>query len=222
MGPNGGGGLINGPDTINALVIIDSDSGHLSTGQGGIGTFDMKLEGNGGTDTFLALVGDHSGGNVHFDQSLVTSGAILTTVFLPEDKVTHTANVDVQGFQPDSAHDMTVSAPAFDNRTVTSPIARGSAATLSGIITEPDAGDTFFLDVDWGDGTPTQTFTFAPGTFVSGTTIVIAQHTYDRVGKYHIRFTWRDQTGLSNDDSLVVKVLPPQAIHRHKNRWPAV
>ena len=76
----------NGPDIINALVIMDSDSGHI-TGHGGIGTFDMKLEGNGGTDTFSALVGDHSGGNVHFDQSLVTSGAIpiLGTVFLPPD-----------------------------------------------------------------------------------------------------------------------------------------
>jgi hypothetical protein len=72
----------------------------------------MKLEGNGGTDTFSALVGDHSGGNVHFDQSLVTSGAFLgSTLFPPADKVSHTANVDVQGFQPDDAHDTTVSAP---------------------------------------------------------------------------------------------------------------
>jgi hypothetical protein len=163
------------------------------------------------------LVGDHSGGNVHFNQALVTSGGILNTVILPQDKVTHTANVDVQGFQPVTPFDTTVSAPAFLNRTVTSPAGRGSAATLSGIITEPDAGDTFFLDVDWGDGTPKQTFTFAPGTFVSGTTVAQVQHTYSHVGHYHIRLTWRDQTGLSNDDnSLVVKVLPPQAIHPSK------
>jgi hypothetical protein len=219
---DGGGGIFNGADIIGALVIMDDHSGRLSTGQAGLGTFDMKLEGNGGTDTFTALVGDHSGGNVHIDQALVTSGALLgSTVFPPEDKVTHTANVNVQGFQPNAAHDTIVAAPAFANRKITSPVARGSAATLSGIITEPDAGDTFFLDVDWGDGSAKQTFTFAPGTFVSGTTLAQVQHAYTRVGKYHIRLTWRDQTGLSNDDNtLVVKVLPPQAIHAAKKNRP--
>jgi hypothetical protein len=212
---DGGGGIFNGNDTINALVIMDDGSGHLSTGQSGLGTLDMKLEGNGATDTFSALVGDHSGGNVHFNQALVTSGGILNTVILPEDKVTHTANVDVQGFQPNAPFDVLASAPAFLNRKITSPAGRGSPATLSGIITEPDAGDTFFLDVDWGDGTPKQTYTFLPGTFVSGTTVGTAQHTYTHVGHYRIRFTWRDQTGLSTDDSLTVKVLPPQAIHGH-------
>ena len=59
----------------------------------------------------------------------------------------------------------------------------------------------------------------APGSFVSGTTLAKVQHTYSHVGHYHIRLTWRDQTGLSNDDnSLVVKVLPPQAIHCDKKK----
>lgn len=213
---DGGGLLANGPDIINALVIMDSDSGHI-TGHGGIGTFDMRLDGNGGNDTFSALVGDHSGGNVHFDQALVTSGATPPlTLFPPPDKVTHTANVDVVAFQPDTAHDTIVSAPAFADRRVTSPVARGSAATLSGVITEPDPGDTFFLDVNWGDGTPTQTLTFAPGTFVSGQTVATATHVYTHVGHYQVHLTWRDQTGLSNDDVLVVKVLPPQATHPHE------
>jgi len=212
---DGGGGIFNGNDLISALVIMTSDSGHI-TGSGAIGSFDMKLEGNGGTDTFSARVADQSGGNVTFTQSLVTSGALLgSTVFPPEDKVTHTANVSVQGFQPDAAHDTTVVAPAFANRKITSPIRRGSAATLSGIITEPDPGDTFFLDVNWGDGTKTQTFTFAPGTFISGQTLAEVTHRYKHVGKYHIRLTWRDQSGLSNtDNSLVVKVLP--RLHPHK------
>ena len=212
---DGGGGIFNGNDLISALVIMTGDSGHI-TGSGAIGSFDMKLEGNGGTDTFSARVADQSGGNVTFTQSLVTSGALLgSTVFPPEDKVTHTANVSVQGFQPDAAHDTTVVAPAFANRKITSPIRRGSAATLSGIITEPDPGDTFFLDVNWGDGTKTQTFTFAPGTFISGQTLAEVTHRYKHVGKYHIRLTWRDQSGLSNtDNSLVVKVLP--RLHPHK------
>jgi len=109
---DGGGGVFNGNDTIKAKVTMDGDSGHLSTGQSGIGTFDMKLEGNGGTDTFSALVGDHSNGNVHFDQSRVTSGAFLgSTLIAPEDKVTHSVNVDVEGFQPDDAFDTIVAAP---------------------------------------------------------------------------------------------------------------
>ncbi len=219
---DGGGGLVNDNDTINALVIMTNDSGHI-TGSGAIGSFDMKLEGNGGTDLFSARVADQSGGNVTLTQSLVTSGASIgSTVFLPEDKVTHTANVQVQGFQPNPAHDTTVVAPAFANRKVTSPIRRGSRATLSGIITEPDPGDTFFLDVNWGDGTKTQTFRFAPGTFVSGETVAKVTHRYKHPGKYHIRLTWRDQTGLSNqDNTLVVKVLPLDHHHKrghHHNR----
>jgi hypothetical protein len=216
---DGGGGIFNGNDTITALVIMTQDSGHI-TGSGAIGSFDMKLEGNGGTDTFSARVADQSGGNVTFTQSLVTSGAgIGSTVFLPEDKVTHTANVQVQGFQPNAAHDTTVVAPAFLNRKVTSPIRRGAKATLSGIITEPDPGDTFFLDVNWGDGTRTQTFRFAPGTFVSGETLAKVTHRYKHVGRYHIRLTWRDQSGLSNtDNNLVVNVLPRRAFHHHHNK----
>jgi hypothetical protein len=214
---DGGGGIFNGADLISALVIMESHSGQLSTGQAGIGNFDMRLDGNGGTDTFSALVGDHSGGNVDIEQALVTSGALLGgTVFPPEDKVTRTANVTAQGFQPSTTFDRVVAAPAFADRTVTPRVARGAAATLSGIITEPDPGDTFFLDVNWGDGTPTQTYTFPAGTFVSGTTRAAVQHTYARVGKYEVRFTWRDQTGLSNSDALVVKVLPPQAIDHGK------
>jgi len=213
---DGGGGIFNGADLISASVIMTDGSGQLSTGQAGIGNFDMKLEGNGGTDTFSALVGDHSGGNVDIEQALVTSGALLgSTVFPPEDKVTRTANVTAQGFQPSTTFDRVVAAPAFANRRVTPLIARGSAATLAGIITEPDAGDTFFLDVDWGDGTPRQTYTFLPGSFVSGQTVATAQHTYAHVGKYHIRLTWRDQTGLSNEDNtLVVKVLPHVRPHK--------
>jgi len=95
------------------------------------------------------------------------------------------------------------------NRQVRSPVALGTASTLSGIITEPDVGDSFFLDIDWGDGSPKQTVAFAPGTFVSGQTLASVDHVYSHVGRYRIQLTWRDQTGLSKDDNtLVAKVLP--------------
>lgn len=109
---DGGGGIFNGNDTIKAKVVMDENSGQLSTGQSGIGALDMKLEGNGGTDTMTALLGDHSGGNVHIDQARVTSGAFLfSTLLPPADKVIHSVNVEVEGFQPDGDHDILVSAP---------------------------------------------------------------------------------------------------------------
>jgi hypothetical protein len=42
-------------------------------------------------------------------------------------------------------------------------INEGGLATLSGRITEPDASDTFFLEVDWGDGTAPVVFTLPLG-----------------------------------------------------------
>jgi hypothetical protein len=52
---------------------------------------------------------------------------------------------------------------------------------------------------------------------VSGQTVATVQHTYAHVGKYKIRITWRDQSGLSNDDNtLSTKVLPARAVcHAH-------
>jgi len=32
----------------------------------------------------------------------------------------------------------------------------GGVATLTGTISDPDLHDVFFLDVNWGDGTPTE------------------------------------------------------------------
>ena len=52
--------------------------------------------------------------------------------------------------------------PAFENRSITRVVREGEFATLQGLITEADSEDTFFLDVNWGDGT-SETFTFAPG-----------------------------------------------------------
>jgi len=97
------------------------------------------------------------------------------------------------------------------------PGAARTPTKLSGIITEPDAGDTFFLDVNWGDGTPIQTFTFLAGSFISGQTRVTVEHIYSHVGRHRISLTWRDQTGLSNDDNtLVAKILPTIPPHRSK------
>ena len=55
------------------------------------------------------------------------------------------------------------STPALHDRAVSpATVGRGRAVTLSGVITEPDPGDAFELDIDWGDGTPPQVVTVPP------------------------------------------------------------
>jgi uncharacterized repeat protein (TIGR01451 family) len=92
---------------------------------------------------------------------------------------------------------------AFKDRTVTSSIPEGSLATLSGTITDPDPGDTFTLVVNWGDGTPAQTFTFPPG---SNGRRVSVTHRYRDEGSYTIALSWTDPTGPANHATLAVTV----------------
>ena len=185
--------LDTGQDFADVSAVIDA---------GSTGSYSNHIEGGLTDDTIFFRIADNQGGRIaHADADAGFN-------FGDHDTVNHTRNVQVTNAEVDNI----VSAPAFLNRTVTSPTALGTATKLSGIITEPDAGDTFFLDVDWGDGT-TETFTYLPGSFVSGQTVATVEHTYDHVGKYQVRLTWRDQTGLSNDDNtLEAKVLP----HVHK------
>jgi hypothetical protein len=92
---------------------------------------------------------------------------------------------------------------AFQNRTVTSPIAEGSLATLSGTITDPDPGDPFTLVVNWGDGSPTQTYTFPPGSNGQGVSVT---HRYRDDGAYTIALSWTDPTGPANQATLPITV----------------
>jgi hypothetical protein len=93
---------------------------------------------------------------------------------------------------------------AFKNRTVTSPIDEGSLATVSGTITEPDPQDSFTLKITWGDGTPTQTYTFPPG---SNGRLISVTHRYRDEGSYTIQLFWTDPTGPANQATLPVTVL---------------
>src|SRR5262249_3400797 len=52
----------------------------------------------------------------------------------------------------------------FPNRALTPEVTSGQAAVLSGNVGEPDFGDEWTLEVKWGDGSPTETFTSPPGT----------------------------------------------------------
>jgi hypothetical protein len=185
-----------GADIADVTAVIDA---------GSTGSYADSIEGGLTDDNISFRIADNQGGRI--SRADVDAGFN----FGDHDTVNHTANVHVTNAEVNNI----VSAPAFQNRTVTPLVERGSAAKLSGIITEPDAGDTFFLDVNWGDGTK-QTFTYPPGSFVSGQTQVSVEHVYRKKGNYHVRLTWRDQTGLSNDDnSFVVRVV--QHINKHKH-----
>jgi hypothetical protein len=99
--------------------------------------------------------------------------------------------------------------PAFQNRSVTPFLQEGGMATLKGRITEPNAGDTFFLDVNWGDGSPLQTFTFPPGSPRDVTVTHKYQDDNPSVtsqDRYTIHLLWRDQHGGSNTGTLPIVV----------------
>jgi hypothetical protein len=146
----------------------------------------------------------------------------LTSVFqtpagvqLPEGAnfFTNSVNYTIT-YQGGDGNDIVVTrntAPAFQNRIITPVITEGEIATLSGRITEPNPNDTFFLDVNWGDGKQ-ETFAFPPGTPRN----INVKHKYadDPTGPndvYNVQFLWRDQHGGSNSASLpiTVKNKPP-------------
>jgi hypothetical protein len=89
---------------------------------------------------------------------------------------------------------------AFKDRTVTS---EGGLATVSGTITEPDASDSFTLVVNWGDGTPDETYIFPPG---SGGQRVSVTHRYLHEGNYTIALSWTDPVGPANQATLPVAI----------------
>jgi fibronectin-binding autotransporter adhesin len=95
---------------------------------------------------------------------------------------------------------------AFGHRTITPVLDEGGTATLSGTIVDPDPLDTFFLEINWGDGGATQTHTFRPGTPRDITLTHL--YTDDAPGgaPYTVSLLWRDQNSGHNTDALTVQV----------------
>ncbi|HMF12873.1 MAG TPA: PKD domain-containing protein, partial [Gemmataceae bacterium] len=95
-----------------------------------------------------------------------------------------------------------VNGPAFQNRAITPQIEEGGTATLTGHITTILPTDTFFLEVNWGDGGRTRTFKFEP----DDPRDVVLHHRYRDDGVYSVSLLWRDQRGAFNTDTLTVGV----------------
>ncbi|MBX6313314.1 MAG: autotransporter-associated beta strand repeat-containing protein [Isosphaeraceae bacterium] len=93
---------------------------------------------------------------------------------------------------------------AFRDRSVTTPIHEGQTAILSGTIVEEVRKGRFFLQIDWGDGSPVRTLRFPPGS--DGRTLHLA-HRYTTAGSFRIHLAWGDQRGVSNTDILPINVL---------------
>ncbi len=91
--------------------------------------------------------------------------------------------------------------PAFVNRALPQTANEGDQVTLRGQITEPDAGDSFKLTVNWGDG-QTETFDFAAGADRN----VLLNHKYEQDGHYHVHLDWRDQHGGGNTGDHQIRI----------------
>jgi autotransporter-associated beta strand protein len=96
-----------------------------------------------------------------------------------------------------------INGPAFQDRAITSPINEGRLATLTGHITTILPDDKFYLEVNWGDGSRTETFKFQP----KDPREVVLQHRYLDDGVYSVGLLWRDQRGSFNTDALTLTVL---------------
>jgi autotransporter-associated beta strand protein len=97
----------------------------------------------------------------------------------------------------------------FPHRQVTTGLLNGQTATLTGTPSDPDPLDTFILDVNWGDGSAKEEFSFPPGT-----PAVSLQHTYQDANlpatlmdEFPVQLVWTDQHGDgSKSDTLHVTV----------------
>jgi autotransporter-associated beta strand protein len=136
----------------------------------------------------------------------ILGGAAITGTFngLPNNAIA----VSVSGlayrvtYTPNNVFVTRLSGPAFQERAITTPIDEGSVATLTGHISTMLPTDTFFLEVNWGDGSRTQTFRFGP----NASRAVVLQHRYLDDGVYTVGLLWRDQRGAFNTDTLTVSV----------------
>jgi uncharacterized repeat protein (TIGR03803 family) len=98
--------------------------------------------------------------------------------------------------------------PVLSNVAVSTPINENGTATLTGNISDPNAGDTFALTVNWGDGSPVQFFNYP-----TGTTSFSQAHQYrddnptgTPADNYTINLLLNDNAGGNDSDSAVVTV----------------
>jgi CSLREA domain-containing protein len=124
------------------------------------------------------------------------------------------SNITRLTFSPDDDYDpswsgqATNTAPVLSNVAVTSPINENAVATLSGNISNTNAGDTFSLTVSWGDGSAPQVFNYAAGTVSFNEThqYLDDNPTATSSDSYPINLSLNDSAGGNDTDSAIVTV----------------
>ena len=94
-------------------------------------------------------------------------------------------------------------APVLSN-VVATPSVEDPTVEISGNIADLDAGDSFLLTVDWGDGSVPETFNYPPGT-----TSFLESHTYSTYTLFEITVTLEDDTGAQAAPATVTANVAP-------------
>jgi hypothetical protein len=92
--------------------------------------------------------------------------------------------------------------PAFQDRSITTPVTERRQATVSGAIVDPGPQGKFLLRVDWDDGSQPRLFRFDPSTVTAS-----VSHRYHKDGTFTIHLAWGDDRGTSSTADLSVTVL---------------
>jgi hypothetical protein len=103
----------------------------------------------------------------------------------------------------------------FDLAVIPTSVAQSEPVTLTGVISDTDRGERVTLRVDWGDGSPPETFEYA-----SGTTAFSMTHQYERSGSYTIQVIATDASGVQTQEALTVLVrnMAPAAVNTIPNQ----
>ncbi|MFN4259034.1 MAG: PKD domain-containing protein [Gemmataceae bacterium] len=100
--------------------------------------------------------------------------------------------------------------PTLSNVTLSTSITVGQQATLSGLLSDPGPLDHFRLVVDWGDGSPEETFHYAAGTPSFSET-----HIYDQPGTFMVTLILLDKDDGETSTTQTIQVNSESVNHVH-------
>lgn len=185
------GGVTNGPADTNGVLVVNNLAVIAREGD------PIDLDGNGSfdDDTYIDTFGN--------DDGYLSDAGIFYFVA----NIQNVSNVRTgQGFFSIDLSSILNTAPTLQNIAASTPINENDATTLTGNIVDPDAGNSFDLVVDWGDGTVV-TYSFAAAAaFTETHTYLDDDPTATPSDIYAINLTVVDNVGGSNTGSTTVEV----------------
>lgn len=186
------GGVTNAADiTANAVLVLNGETVIAREND------PIDLDGNGmfDDDTYIQTFGNDDG-------YLSDAGIFYFVANIRNSATTATG----QGFFSIDLSSLLNTVPTLQNVAATSPINENDAATLTGNISDPDAGNTFDLVVDWGDGT-VMTYSYAAAsTFTETHTYLDDDPTATPSDVYSVTLTVIDNVGGTGSGSTSITV----------------